>query len=67
MASSKPGVDATYYQAGSQESTADLIRAQDRARAMNANVPGTVKGWGPWLICAALLGGAVWYLRSTAD
>lgn len=64
--SSKPDPGTVYFEAGSQQHTADLIAAQQGARA-NASVAEPIKGWVPWLICGAMLGGVVWYLRSTAD
>ena len=60
--SAKPGPDTVYFEAGSEEHTADLIAAQDRARAQDQGA--ALKKWAPWVIAAVVVGGgAYFYLR----
>lgn len=58
--STKPGADTVYFETGGPEDTADLIAAQDRARAMNP--ASGAKKWAPWLIGGVLLGGGLYLL-----
>jgi hypothetical protein len=48
------------FDTGSAAATANVIAAQDRARAAKG---GTLKAWAPWVAGALLVGGAVWWIR----
>jgi len=56
--STKPGADDVFYKTGSPEQVADLIAAQDRARAGAAT---TTKNWAPWIIGGLIVGGGLWW------
>jgi hypothetical protein len=60
--SSKPGADAVYFETGSPQDTADLIAAQDRARASSTTAATTAKSWAPWVIGGVLLGGGLYLI-----
>jgi len=60
MTSSKPGEGAVFLEAGSEEHTADLIRAQDRLRA--ADREAAIKKWTPWAVGGLVIGGGLYLL-----
>lgn len=51
--STKPSAGTHYFEAGSEEHTADLIAAQDRARSKPTTV---AKNWLPWVAGGLALG-----------
>ena len=57
----KPGPDTVYYRTGSPEQVADLIAAQDRARAASQGATAT-KSYAPWVIGGLIVAGAAWWL-----
>ncbi len=58
--STKPGADTEYVRTGSPEQVADLVAAQDRARAAASPVT-TAKNWAPWIIGGLIVGGGLWW------
>lgn len=59
--SAKPSPGTVYFEGGSAADTADLIAAQDRARASDGAV-GAAKNWGPWILGGLVLGGGLYLL-----
>lgn len=56
--STKPSQGTQYLEAGSEAHTADLIRAQDRARS---DVSTVAKNWVPWLAGGLVLGAVAYF------
>lgn len=62
VASSKPGPDTVYFEAGSQEHLDDLERARQRSAEMTS-LSNVAKNWAPWVIGGLLLAGVVYYVK----
>lgn len=57
--STKPDANTRYLQAGSEEDTLDLIRAQDRARS---DVGTVATNWAPWLVGGLAVGAVLYFV-----